>query len=526
MRIIRKGDPDYDLAREISNARFDLNPDAIYFCDNHRDIADLICKLRNCPPRGGIRVRAGGHQHVGMSSGDGVAIIDVSEISRINFRRRSSEVWIGAGTELQTLYGAVDARRLLFPGGGCNDVHLGGLILGGGWGPYTRYLGLGCDQLKAVRIVKADGTFEEDVSDRNDPDLMWAIRGGGGGNFGIVTDFFYDLKPWPEGLQKPSIFSLRWTKRSLIADVLHEWAANFPVSDDTRLTSFCRLTLVETELDTPGDTDDVPISIGGTYIGTPEEAEALLAKLLPTTYAKRYRPKTANSGAFEGIFYADFSHIHPDYQPGPPHKEVERMARALGYDDLLGAPPVDVQSTCSGRPFPHKVSGFVPKTRIKTGQSGSGQPVHCPDPHMIETLRKIFTEEACAASKVRRYLSLHSLGGEVFTNETYRERSAFPYRDRPFLFQPQAWWADPNDPEATKEGLGFISRLREDLAPYTEGGFINFPDLDLAGPAPASRDELLLPYYGKTNLARLRKIKACVDPANLFDFPMGILPAG
>ena len=520
MRIVRKGAPGYDAAREMNNARFDLKPDAIYYCDNQHDAADVVRRLGMCSRKTGIRVRAGGHQHEGMSSGDGVSVIDISEISRINFERRSGRVWIGAGAELQILYGATDAKRRLFPGGGCDDVHIGGLVLGGGWGFYTRHLGLCCDRLKAVRLVTADGQSIE-VSDKIDGDLMWALRGGGGGNFGVVTDFFYELDPWPDGLERPSNFTIQWNRRSLIAEVMAEWATNFPVSTDNRLTSLLQITLVEKELDAPEESDDVPLLLEGTYIGTAEQTEAALAELLPTTFDKRYRPKTASGAG--SIVHTGFRHSHARRQYGPPRREVVRMAGQLDRNGLATA-PADVQSTCAGNPYPHKVSGFMPKTNIEKSQSGSGRPVHTPDPALIETVHGIFNEPAAPASKVRCYLSLHSLGGEVFTNETYRRRSAFPYRDKPFILQPEAWWADPDDTAATREGLDFIARLRERLAPYSEGGFINFPDRDLTGPDQRDRDALLRPYYGEENLEKLKQIKSRMDPNNLFDFPMGIPP--
>src|SRR5829696_3789505 len=113
MDIVRPGDPGYPEARIISNARFDYQPAAIYYCDS---IADVQTAVGVAP--GKMRVRSGGHQHEGMCSGDNVIIVDITRFSSyVEFE--GEIVKIGAGTRLKDVYEAVGEAKRLFPGGGC-----------------------------------------------------------------------------------------------------------------------------------------------------------------------------------------------------------------------------------------------------------------------------------------------------------------------------------------------------------------------------------------------------------------------
>jgi FAD/FMN-containing dehydrogenase len=130
-----------------------------------------------------------------MCSADGVLIVDLSEIHKITFSTDLETVWIGAGAKLADVYEQMWAKNRILPGGGCGDVRVGGLVQAGGWGPYCRALGLTCDRLFGFRMVMASGEKIEVTDAKSDPhsDLFWAVRGGGGGNFGVITEFRFKL---------------------------------------------------------------------------------------------------------------------------------------------------------------------------------------------------------------------------------------------------------------------------------------------------------------------------------------------
>jgi hypothetical protein len=360
-----------------------------------------------------VRIRSGGHQHEGMCSGDNVLIIDVSGMNGI--RIEGDTVRIGPGARLGDVYPTLWKARMLFPGGGCGDVCVGGLVQGGGWGPYGRLLGFTCDRLLRFRMVKADGSILEVSNSPNDPHakLFWAVCGGGGGNFGIVTEFVFQ----PGTLESPIwSFTAKWTKQSLVRPVIDEWRANFPRDADHRLTSFARLSAQQ------GDSPDPPAIVAGFFVGDQAAVEGLPAKLLPKTY------HAASSITFDQVDKAAESghpHAfqHPEYQPGPG----------------------DLSSTCAGIPYPHKISSCFPRAGFGSDAVNT----------IIETL-----QNSAGSSNVRRYLSLHSLGGAM---GRMNNRSCFPYRAKPFMLQYQAWWGE-NNYGIQAESIEWLTRFRRDAA--------------------------------------------------------------
>jgi FAD/FMN-containing dehydrogenase len=131
-----------------------------------------------------IRARSGGHSYAGYSTGQGALVVDLRRLDGVSLS--GSTITAGAGTHLIDLYSALSRHGATTPGGSCPTVGLGGLALGGGMGLAGRAFGLTCDNIQAVEIVTADGKLRH-VDAKTDPGLFWACRGGGGGNFGIVT---------------------------------------------------------------------------------------------------------------------------------------------------------------------------------------------------------------------------------------------------------------------------------------------------------------------------------------------------
>lgn len=496
MECIGKNDRSrYDEARKIGNARFNYEPHCICYCCDENDVIEAMKKAKTNGL--GVRIRSGGHQHEGMCSADDVVIIDLSKICKVDFDLPpgSHSAWIGAGARLECVYDEMCAAGWLFPGGGCGNVRVGGLVQGGGWGPFVRQLGLTSDSLIGFTIVTA-GTDKKDprelhVTDAEDDknrDMFWAVRSGGGGNFGVITKFRFTLTKRTTAITR---FTIRWQEKKLIAPVVEEWRKNFTNQENLELSSFCRLMVNK-------GNQEPPVRIGGFFLGAKKTLKDILPKLLPKTWSHK-----SGDVEYEAICPAPGEGIgmpanlgalftHPEYQAGPPMLEGQ------------GGPT----DTCAGTPYPHKVS--------------SSFPVDAFDYEGVQAMANyIGNDPEWPSDRASLYLSLHCLGGAVIQKDNCGgSQGPFPFRDKPFILQYQAWWNKAVD---ETNCIGWIKAFRTAMKNYTEGAFINFPDKDLVEDSDRDRKALLRNYY-RENLEELIRIKGDYDPNNVFDFGMSIPP--
>src|SRR5690349_19084993 len=143
-----------------------------------------------------MRARSGRHSLDGWSSIDGGLVIDVSKMKRVEIDETARTAKVGTGVVQREAVAALGARGYVMSTGSEGGVGLGGVILGGGFGLLTRLLGMACDALVAADIVVADDLESAkiiEVSENTNADLLWACRGGGGGNFGITTSYMLKL---------------------------------------------------------------------------------------------------------------------------------------------------------------------------------------------------------------------------------------------------------------------------------------------------------------------------------------------
>ena len=214
--LIRPGDPAYETARLPFNSLYDhQRPAAIARCMRPEDVQRCLEAARH----GDLRVapRGGGHSIGGYSTPHDGLVIDLGPMNRVEVRPDGTAV-VGAGALLGDLYAALAAAGRCLPAGNCPGVGIAGLTLGGGVGSVDRTYGLTCDWLRAARVAAVDGRLIT-ASDDAEPDLFWALRGGGGGNFGVVTSFEFATAPAPEVV---TVFRLGFPAGSA-ADVLGGW---------------------------------------------------------------------------------------------------------------------------------------------------------------------------------------------------------------------------------------------------------------------------------------------------------------
>ena len=221
--LITPNQPGYHLARRSFNPLFDnRRPAAIAQCRRIEDVQ--ACVSTAAAARAPIAARSGGHSYPGYSTPDGALIVDLSGMSSVEVNPDGTAV-IGGGARLIDVYTALAGAGRCLPAGSCPSVGIAGLTLGGGIGVLSRKYGLTCDRLRSATVVTADG-IARTVSASAEPDLYWALRGGGGGNFGIVTSFTFDTVPAPQ----LAVFQLDFPAGS-VTDVLggwQQWIINMP----------------------------------------------------------------------------------------------------------------------------------------------------------------------------------------------------------------------------------------------------------------------------------------------------------
>lgn len=261
--LVRRSSPHYRVAKRLYDTRFDaIRPLAIAYCES---IDDVQACVRWCK-RNGVRpaARSGGHSYGGYSTvGDGL-VIDVSRLDRVVIFAAGAQV--GAGAQLGDVYRRLATVEATIPAGSCPTVGIAGLTLGGGVGFASRKFGLTCDALQELTIVTADGRVRT-CSESQNADLFWACRGGGGGNFGIVTDLTF--MTYPVSRVATYTASWPWDRAAAVVDAWQRWAPDAP----DELFSVCRL------WSTAGGAA-ATVGSSGQFFGSSDALRALLAPLL------------------------------------------------------------------------------------------------------------------------------------------------------------------------------------------------------------------------------------------------------
>jgi FAD/FMN-containing dehydrogenase len=260
--VVRPGSPDYDAVRKPDIARFhDIRPQAIVLCENPGDVAEALSFAR----QSGVPAvpRSGGHCFAGRSTSDGM-VIDVTPMRSVSLADGTATV--GAGTRLGEMYDALTRHGRTIPAGCGPTVGIAGLTLGGGLGILGRKHGLTCDHLLAAQVVLADGRVVE-CDQHHDAELLWALRGAGHGNFGVVTSLVFSTLPAPAA----TAFHLLWP-HDRAAALLDAWQAWAPDGPEELAASL--LVTATAEADQPA-----VVKVFGAMLGTEADTAELLDEL-------------------------------------------------------------------------------------------------------------------------------------------------------------------------------------------------------------------------------------------------------
>jgi FAD/FMN-containing dehydrogenase len=227
-QLIEPTDPGYEDARKVYNAMISRKPRLIAKC---ADVADVIAAIHFARQNNlKLSIRGGGHNAGGLGVCDDGLVIDLSPIKYVHVDPPTKTVRVGGGCTWGDVDHAAHAFGLAVPSGIISTTGVGGLTLGGGLGHLTRQFGLTIDNLLAADVVLADGTFVV-ASAKENPDLFWAIRGGGG-NFGVVTSFLFQGRPVHTVCAGPMLWEL-----DRAADIL-KWYREFIVNAPQELNGF------------------------------------------------------------------------------------------------------------------------------------------------------------------------------------------------------------------------------------------------------------------------------------------------
>ena len=182
----------YNYARQEWNRSIDKYPTAIAYCKTFDDVKKAVLFAKKNKFK--LRIRSGGHNYEGFSIDDGIFVIDISNLNRIEINYENNTVTAEGGASFGQLYNLIGSNGYPFPGASSSTVGVAGLTLGGGWSYSSRYLGLACDYLSEIKLINYEGSIITANKNTNS-DLFWALKGSGGGNFGVIVSLTFDLPP-------------------------------------------------------------------------------------------------------------------------------------------------------------------------------------------------------------------------------------------------------------------------------------------------------------------------------------------
>lgn len=457
-RVVYPGDFGWDDARKGFNQRFDVQPRAVVFCQSTRDVSNAILWARenNLP----FRARSGRHSYEGYSLINEGLIIDLSDLDNVSVNREHMIAQIGAGIhmlELSEWLGQVNVTLPLATG---PTVGLAGLTLGGGFGLTSRKYGLTCDNLIGLEIVDAQGKALI-ASEFRHPDLFWACKGGGGGNFGIVTRFFFRVHPVSYAVA--FMVQWDWSQFEAVVAAWQDWAW----SVDNDVSTALQLTVTKSiklyGLYTPDNPADLP------------KAQQLLAPLLQAV------PPPSVPG-------------NPTIQPLP-----FNIATRLFYGE--GGKTVNPEDPV------WDVIVHDDQQIYKSTSAAAMQPF---DAEAIGILKHYLENVPPLEQPPVQPSMVQLLGGGGRAAQVSPDSSAIYLRQARFIVQYDGFWAAAEDGQET---IDWIRDFRNALLPHTVGAYVNYVDSNIPDPLQA--------YYGP-NLPRLVEVKRKYDPHNVFNFPQSI----
>lgn len=464
----------YQAQTLIFNTRFIAYPSVIVMCRSETDVvtAYKLAVKFNLP----VKVRSGGHDHEGECTGNDVVLLDLSGLKTLSVKQDSHgyAANIGAGYRFYQLIPALadtenDTRpALTIPHGTCATVGLAGYIQGGGWGPWTRLHGMCCESLIAARVLLENGEVVV-VNDKQNSDLLWALRGGGPLSYGIVLEFTVRAFEIPSEIHR---FELHWnTKEANTGDnttycILEQWET---VINDKNTIELVGTNLKINAIPSTSTNNKQcfkelqhPCIMYGYWYGNEEKLRDFVKQYLPSgklkitgTDSKNYYDSSLMGHWGRNSLY-----------------DVRRLSSALDENKPF-APDFD-------SPAPHKITSKVVSSQ---GLNSVGKE------QLIRSLTSTLINENSESLGLFSYVTLGAISGPFYANDTSEKASkrvAFPYTTSQYTIQYQTWWNEKiyevgnfqHNPiyNYVNRALDWMETCRDVYICGTKGAFISYKD--------------------------------------------------
>jgi FAD/FMN-containing dehydrogenase len=457
--LVVPGDAAYPDNALLYNEVFSPRPAAIAYCATATDVQRCLVFARQHHVE--LAARSGGHSYGGYSSCPGL-VIDVSSLNAVSVGPGRTTAQVGAGAQLIDVYSQLGSSGLLLPGGSCPSVGIAGLALGGGIGVFGRAYGLTCDNIASLTLVTADGALRTCTPSTHD-DLYWASRGGGGGNFGVVTSFTFTVHPIPS----VTLFTLEWPWAEAPA-VLDAWLTWIP-STPNELWANCQLF-------SNGAAGGGLLKVTGVFAGETAACASALSPLLAAVQAA------------------------PTYQFVGPENYLRAMLIEAGCEGLtVGQCHVTTRNP----------TGTLSRSAFAAKSTFIDSPLPAPGTAAVVQAVDALASEVPGVSGG---IVFDGYGGVI--NQVPSHATAFVHRDAIACAQYSITYpaASPS-PTVVAAAHSWLEQTQSSFAPYAKGSYQNYIDPTLPDWAQA--------YYG-TNLTRLTKIKRTYDPDDVFHFAQSV----
>jgi FAD/FMN-containing dehydrogenase len=451
--LVLPSDGGYDRVRLLYNTRFDgTRPQAIARCANAADVRECVLFARRYALP--LAIRSGGHSYAGYSTGPGL-VIDMRPLNAIELNGDLAR--IGAGAQLIDVYSTLGAKGVGIPAGSCPSVALAGLALAGGLGVLSRAWGLTCDNIAAAEVVTADGAIRT-CDERRDADLFWALRGGGGGSFCVVTSLTLRARP----ITRLALGFFQW-EPARARDVLGAWQKWIRSAPDA-LWSNVHLSA--------GPSPEV--AVHATFLGD----------------------QSALSSAFDDL--------------------VRAVGTAPSYREVGSLPYVDtmlLEAGCLGRSVAQcHLKGDTADGALERETYAAASVVieQALSSDGIDAIMSILRPDRAPPGSGAAIVD--SLGGAVA--RIAPDATAFPHRRALATVQILASWSATAPAAVADQSRAWLRGYRDTLrAAIGRGAYVGYIDADLADWQSA--------YYG-ANYARLQQVKKTYDPSDVFTFAQSI----
>ncbi|MFI6039944.1 FAD-binding oxidoreductase [Streptomyces sp. NPDC051315] len=451
--LVLAGDSGYDQARQLQMMQWDAAaPEAVAYCETPADVQAAVRFAREEGIQ--VRMRSGGHSYGGWSTGPGL-VIDVSRLNQATVS--GTVVKVGPGAQSVNAVTALAPLGKQVVTGTCPTVCPGGFVSGGGYGYQTRKFGLGSDRVSAASVVLADGSLVRASATQN-ADLFWALRGGGGGNFGVVVEF--EIRP----ISAPTmVYYETWWDYDHVTALFGAWQDWINAGSDNLGSQFILI------LPDAAAGQKPMVMITGGYLGPKSELDTALSRLTAlagTAPQSSLAAEASYADTMKRVYHCDSITV--------------RQCQRVGTNPDATLPRIGWQRE-TYRLFNTRLSASA----------------------ITDVLAAWDSRRAAGHT---RYLHCMALGGAA--NRVSRTSTAYWHRDAKFVagFVDQLPTAAP---PAADQALAesWTDNAAAVMDPLSSGAYVNFSSSKLPGWQQK--------YYGD-NYTRLVMVKKAYDPTDFF----------